>query len=720
MRQLLQHLKSGELTIEDVASPKVRPCQLLIRTSHSLISVGTERMLHNFANSGYIQKAKQQPDKVKQVLDKVKTDGLIATYEAVKDKLEQPLPMGYCNVGTVIATGAGVKDYAVGDRVASNGKHAEVVSVPVNLCAKVPDAVSSENATFTVIASIALQGVRLVAPMLGETVVVSGLGLIGLLSVQLLQASGARVIGFDYNPDRVARAQQFGSEAHDLSTGVDPVAVALASSGGAGVDAVMITAATQSHDLISQSAKMSRKRGRIVLTGVVGLNIRRDDFYEKELTFQVSCSYGPGRYDTTYEEGGIDYPLPFVRWTEQRNFGAILELMAADGLEVGSLITRRFNFDEAVFAYETLNDSSSIGVVLDYGAESADNIENTKILDAKIIHAEPRAATTPGIGVIGAGPFTQAKLLPGLKKAGARLAMIASSQGVSGSIAARRFGIEASTSDAGELLAAKEVGTVLISTPHHTHARFVMDAVKAGKHVFVEKPLCLNREELGEIIDLRAEELEVNGQAPAVIVGFNRRFAPLAVKMKTLLDTRSGPAFLNFFCNAGALPADSPHHDPAVGGGRIIGEACHFIDFLAFLTGELITNVRATKMGVRQGGADFEDTASITLEFADGSLGQVNYVSIGHKTYPKEHCTATWDGKTLELNNFLRLKGYGVRNNKRSFRQDKGHDAEMKALVRFATGKDDLPISFEETVNAMSATFAAVISMRNGGEGVAV
>lgn len=716
MRQLLQDLKSGELRVEDVASPKPKPGQLLIRTTHSLISVGTERMLNNFANAGYISKARQQPDKVKQVLDKVRTDGLVTTYEAVKDKLEQPLPMGYCNVGTVVAVGAGVTGYAVGDRVASNGKHAEIVSVPVNLAAKIPDEVSSEEASFTVIASIALQGLRLVAPTLGETVVVSGLGLIGLIAVQLLRANGAKVIGFDHNADRVARARGFGAEAYDLSTGIDPVATVMNATGGTGADAVLITAATQSHELISQSAQMSRQRGRIVLTGVIGLNIQRADFYEKELTFQVSCSYGPGRYDPDYEEGGIDYPLPFVRWTEQRNFGAVLDLMASGGLKVDSLITRTVGFDDAVSAYEQLNDSSIIGIVLDYGTKA----ETGTLLNTRVDFAPASAAAAPGIGIIGAGPFTQAKLLPGLKKADARLAMIASSQGVTGSIAARRFGIEAATSDTAGLLAADTVGTVVISTPHNTHARLVSEAIEAGKHVFVEKPLCLTRAEMEDIIALRARKAEETGRAPTVFVGFNRRFAPMAVRLKKALSSRSGPAFVQFFCNAGALPPDSPHHDPEVGGGRIIGEACHFIDFLSFLTGAAITHVRANKPRQPEGAPDFEDTAAITLEFADGSLGQVNYVATGNKAYPKERCTAMWDGKAMELNNFLGLKSYGAGKSTRSMRQDKGHEAEMDALVKFARGEGPLPISFEETVNSMSATFAAVTSMRESGARIAV
>jgi predicted dehydrogenase/threonine dehydrogenase-like Zn-dependent dehydrogenase len=673
-------------------------------------------MLNNFANASYVAKARQQPDKVKQVLDKVRTDGLIATYEAVKDKLDQPIPMGYCNVGTVLAVGAGVSGYVVGDRVASNGNHSEIVSVPVNLTAKIPEKVSSEAASFTVVASIAMQGLRLIAPLLGETVVVSGLGLIGLIAVQLLRANGVKVIGFDNNADRVARAKNFGAEAYDLSTGVDPAVTVMNVTGGIGADAVLITAATQSHELIHQSAQMSRQRGRIVLTGVIGLNIQRADFYEKELTFQVSCSYGPGRYDSDYEEGGIDYPLAFVRWTEQRNFSAVLDLMANGGLEVESLITETYRFEDAVLAYEQLNDPSIIGIVLAYDTKR--DAEN--LLKTKVDFAHSGIVAAPGIGIIGAGPFTQAKLLPGLKKAGARLTMIASSKGVTGSIAARRFGIEATTSNTAELLAHDAVGTVIISTPHNTHARFVCEAIEAGKHVFVEKPLCLNIKEMNDIIALRAEKAKISGNAPAVFVGFNRRFAPMAKRLREKLATRAGPAFLQFFCNAGSLPPNSPHHDPELGGGRIIGEACHFIDLLAFLSGEPIKHVRATSLSPPESAHNFEDIAAITLEFADGSLGQINYVSTGNKAYPKERCTAMWDGKTMELNNFLSLKSYGAGKSIRSLRQDKGHEAEMEALVKFSRGEGEPPISFEETVNSMSATFAAVTSMRASGARIAI
>lgn len=716
MRTLLQDLKSGELLVENAPSPRVGAGMVLIRTNRSLISAGTERMLASFAKGGYLSKARQQPEKVKQVIDKAKTDGLVATYEGVMDKLSQPMPMGYCNAGVVMAVGAGVTEFAVGDRVASNGRHAEVVGVPKNLCAKIPDDVSDETASFTVISSIALQGLRLVEPTLGETVVVSGLGLIGLIAVQLLVANGCRVVGFDYSAQRVEQARAFGAEAHLLDESSDPVAIAMAASNGRGVDAVLITAATKSDALISQSAQMCRQRARIVLTGVIGLDLKREDFYEKEISFRVSCSYGPGRYDPNYEEGGQDYPLGYVRWTQQRNFEAVLELMRAGRLDVAPLVTRRHAFAEAPEAYAGLNDSSAIGIVLEY-----DEAQEEDALRAPSVAMTPAALTkTSGaFGVIGAGPFTQMKLLPGLKKAGATVRSIASSQGVSGSVAAKRFDVGESVSDHRLILDDDAVSTVIISTPHNTHARLTVEAMRAGKHVFVEKPLCLTGPELDNIIAEREAIAADKGTAPLVMVGFNRRFAPSAIAMKDAMKGRVGPAFTSFLCNAGFIPADNPYQDPEVGGGRIIGEACHFIDFVAWLTDSPITSVTAMKQEPASG-PDLEDNVAITLGFADGSVAQVAYIATGAKSYPKERCTAMWDGKVAELDNFMKTKTYGVKGGGRFMRQDKGHDAELAALKAFAEGKGDAPISFEQTVNTMRATFAAVESMRDGGRAVRI
>lgn len=710
MKQVLQNLQNGDVILEDVPAPKVRPGHVLVRTVRSLISIGTERMLNDFASAGYIGKAKRQPEKVKEVLVKAQTDGFVATYEAVKDKLEQPLPMGYCNVGEVIEVGTGVDGVLPGDLVASNGPHSEIVLLPKHLCAKVPDGVTPEAASFTVVGSIALHGIRLLQPTLGETVVVVGLGLIGQIACQLLQANGCQVIGLDHNPERVALAREFGVDA--IATD-DPVSYVQRNTNGIGADAVLITAATKSNQVISQAAQMARKRGRVVLTGVVGLELQRSDFYEKEITFQVSCSYGPGRYDPEYEKRGHDYPIGYVRWTEQRNFGAILRLLKNGGLKTESLVSKRAPFSDAKAVYAGLSKSDALGVVLEYG----DNRSLDELLAGRVeIIAETKQSLSgSAIGFIGAGPFAQSKLLPLLKKAGADVATICTSSGVSGSIAARRFGVRHSVNDPDLLLEDPKIGAVVIATPHNTHAKFTMRAMRAGKHVFVEKPLTLTEHELDEIVELRSELTQHDSGTPYVMVGFNRRFAPMAKKMKEVVDKRTGPLFSTYLVNAGHIPADNPYQDPEVGGGRIIGEACHFIDYMMFLTGSRIVSVSALKMMDKMS-FDTEDNVAINLAFADGSLGQINYIAKGSKRFPKERVTVMWDGKVAELDNYRYLRFFGCsERNSKALWQDKGHAGELVAFNNFLNGEGPEPISFEEIEHTMRATFASIRSMRSGG-----
>lgn len=716
MKQILQDLKAGELRLEDVPAPALKPGYLLIRTTRSLISPGTERMLVEFAKANYLNKARQQPEKVRQVLEKVRTDGLLTTFETVSARLDQPLPMGYCNVGRVLAVGAGVTGFRVGDRVASNGPHAEVVHVPQNLCARIPDGVEDDAAAFTVISAIALQGVRLLAPTLGESVCVFGLGVIGLIAVQLLQASGARVLALDFDSSRVELARRFGATAIDLATGTDPVAVGMEFSGGAGIDGVLVTAATQSHDLMHQAAQMSRKRGRIVLTGVVGLHLNRADFYEKELTFQVSCSYGPGRYDPAYEEKGQDYPIGFVRWTEQRNFEAVLEQLRTGKLDVTPLVSRRVRFADARSAYQELGDRSAIGILLEYPEETDPTSSGLAERTISFPAAQyGRARANAAIALIGAGSFTQLKILPGLKKAGADLRAIVSRQGTSGSIAARKFGIASSTTDVEVVWNDPEIRAVVITTPHSSHAGLVVRALQAGKDVFVEKPLCLRAEELGDIIDAYARAAAVRGTEPLLMVGYNRRFSPLTASMREALRARQQPAACIFTCNAGPIPADHWTQDPEVGGGRIIGEACHFIDMLHYLVGSPITAVNAVKQ--QRPMNDLEDNVLVSLEFADGSVGQVNYLACGSKAFPKERCEVFYDGKVLALDNFRRLQTYGAGRAKRTslWRQDKGHEVEFARFVQALEKGEPSPTPFQSLINVSKATFAAVDSMRGAG-----
>jgi predicted dehydrogenase/threonine dehydrogenase-like Zn-dependent dehydrogenase len=713
MRQLGASLRTGRMCVESIAPASLRAGHVLIQTACSLISAGTERILVEFGRAGYLAKARQQPEKVRQVLEKVRTDGLIPTVQSVMAKLDQPLPMGYCNVGRVLAVGEGVEGFQVGDRVASNGNHAEVVLVPKHLAARIPDDVTDDQAAFTVLGAIGLQGVRLIQPSLGETVAVFGLGLIGLLAVQILRAHGARVIGFDFDARRVELARSFGAQAEDLSLGTDPVAVALAATQQAGVDGVLVTAATKSDELMHQAAQMCRKRGRIVLTGVTGLNLQRADFYEKELTFQVSCSYGPGRYDPAYEQQGHDYPLAFVRWTEQRNFEAVLDLMRDGRLETAPLVSQRVPFAEAESAYDLLDDKSVIGVLLTYpGADDAPSRE--RLLAPVVCHNPARQDSNGAVcGVIGAGGFAMQKIFPGLVKAGARLKWVASSKGLSGSIAARKFGIEQSTTETQRVLEDPEVQGVVIATRHNTHAELVVRALEAGKSVFVEKPLCLTADELARIEDAYGTACQTDAPPPVLMVGYNRRFAPLVQSLVDRLRGRQQPLSMIYTVNAGAIPASHWTQDPAVGGGRILGEACHFIDLLHFLTGESpITQVSALRHGLDEP-SNRSDTVAISLRMADGSLGQINYFANGPKSFPKERLEVFSEGRAFRLDNFRRLEGFGgLVGKQRSWLQDKGHNAGFRAWVEAVRTGGESPIPLASLVNTTKAALAVGDAVR--------
>jgi predicted dehydrogenase len=657
-------------------------------------------MLVEFGKAGLLAKAKAQPDKVKQVIDKIKTDGLLPTLEAVFNRLGEPLPLGYCNVGEVVEVGPGVTEFKPGDRVASNGPHAEMVCVPKHLCAKIPDGVSDEDAAFTVLASIGLQGLRLVEPTFGEKVVVYGLGLIGLVTVQLLQANGCEVLGVDVSEERLKLAEQYGATTVNAAAGGDPVAAASAWTEGKGVDAVLITASAKTDEIIHNAAEMCRKRGRIVLVGVVGLDLRRSDFYEKELTFQVSCSYGPGRYDDAYEQGGRDYPYGFVRWTEQRNFEAILAALAAGRLDVSTLITHRIGLDEAPQAYNIIaTDRSALGVILEY-APQADT--------ARAIEVNPavaKAASGATLGLIGAGNFSKMTLMPALSKTDARLKYIADLNGAAAKHLASKFSAEQAITDYQDILGDPDVDAVLIAVGHSLHARMVCEALAAGKHAFVEKPLAMNTDEIAQV--LQAAQARPDRH---VMVGFNRRFSPHTEKIKHLLAGRSEPLAMNMTINAGIIPPDVWVHDPVRGGGRIIGEGCHFIDLLSHIAGSEVVQVASAKMG--QGVAVQEDKMSIVLSFADGSVGTVNYFGNGSKSYPKEMLEVFSEGRVLRLDNFRRLDGYGVSGFKKfkTSRQDKGHQAEFAAFVdRVATGGEPL-IPLKQLVNITLASFAAMTS----------
>jgi predicted dehydrogenase/threonine dehydrogenase-like Zn-dependent dehydrogenase len=694
MHQILQNLGSGETLLADVPSPGPRKGNLLIETRASLVSLGTEKMLVDFGKAGWIAKARSQPDKVKQVLQKIKTDGLFPTLDAVRSKLDQPIPLGYCNAGVVIDAG-GLADLSPGDRVLSNGAHAEVVSIPRALTAKIPDNVSNEEATFTVVGAIGLQGIRILAPTLGESIVVTGLGLIGLLTVQMLRANGCRVLGLDFDAKKCELARQFGAEALDVSSGADPVAFAEAWTNGRGVDGVIITASTASDIPVSQAAQMCRKRGRIVLVGVTGLKLSRDEFYKKEISFQVSCSYGPGRYDPAYEDQGLDYPIGFVRWTEQRNFEAVLEMMADGRVNVAPLISHRYKIQDALEAYATVSGGKAMGIVLEY--EAKESPQSAKLV-RQISHVPVATSAPTGqvrLSVIGAGNFTTRTLLPAMKEASVRRRIIASAGGVSAAHAAKKFGFETSSTDSATLLADPETDAVLITTRHDAHARQVLAALESGKHVFVEKPLALTLDEIDAI------EAAARSSGKILMVGFNRRFAPLSIKAKSLLNGLPGPKSFVATINAGAIPSDHWTQDPEIGGGRIVGEACHFIDLFRDWAGVPIEDARITYLGGAEGRT--RDTAVITLSFADGSIGTINYLATGDKGFPKERFEVFGGGRILQLDNFRTLRGWGWKGfTKQSggMGQDKGHATGLQAFLN-AVAKGGLsPIPLDEVIEA--------------------
>jgi predicted dehydrogenase/threonine dehydrogenase-like Zn-dependent dehydrogenase len=708
MKQILQNLSNGETLLVEVPCPKNINSNVLIATSKTVISAGTERMLVDFGKASYIKKAKEQPDKVKMVLNKVLTDGLLTTVDAVRSKLDQPIPLGYCNAGVILDSD--VNGFDIGDRVVSNGNHAEVVRVPKNLCVKIPDNVDDESAAFTVMGAIGLQGIRLIQPTMGECFVVTGLGLIGLLCVQMLRANGCRVLGIDSNSKKCELAKEFGAETVDLSKGEDPIIASQSFSRGRGVDGVLITAASQSDDLMHQSAEMCRKRGRIVLVGVVGLNLRRDDFFKKEITFQVSASYGPGRYDSFYEDEGNDYPIGFVRWTEQRNFEAVLDMMSSGQLDVKPLITHRFDIEHAIDAYLFLDKPEALGIVLSYPNRDQNNLtKSTVVLNQQI----DKAITSSSVflGCIGAGNYASRTLIPAFKEAGALLDTIVTSGGISGVHHGNKNQFITASSKTEDLWSNDKINTVSIVTRHDAHAQQVIDALNSGKNVFVEKPLALTLQEL--ILINEAYQKANKSNYVRLMVGFNRRYAPHIIKMKELLDSHRSPKTIIMTVNAGAIPGEHWVQNSLIGGGRIIGEGCHFIDLMRHLIGHKITNFQAMMMGNVSGIEVREDKASITLSFKDGSFGTIHYLANGGSVFPKERIEVFCDNAVLQMDNYRVLSGYGWPGFKKMklFKQDKGQKACAKVFIDSITDGKESPISYEEIMESSRVSIEVANSL---------
>ncbi|GAA4146787.1 bi-domain-containing oxidoreductase [Sphingobacterium kyonggiense] len=655
-------------------------------------------MLVEFGKSNLIQKARQQPDKVKQVLEKIKTDGLMPTLEAVFTKLGEPLPLGYCNVGKVIGVGEGVNDFKIGDRVASNGHHAEFVCIPKNLVAHIPDNISDEEACFTVIGSIGLQGIRLLNPTLGETVVVMGLGLIGLITAQLLLSNGCRVIGVDLDDKKLAMAEEWGVIPFNSRNG-DVVKFVEEQTGNYGADGVIITASAKTNDIISQAAKMSRKRGRIVLVGVIGLNLSRAEFYEKELSFQVSCSYGPGRYDDKYEQQGIDYPLAFVRWTEKRNFETILNKISTQFLKVNSMISEIIELDDYLQIYGDIGQSRSIASILKYNDLDLIPERTIKLNDFSF------QGSKGVVGIIGAGNFTKMTMLPSLKDSQAKLKYIASNGGVTGTSLAKKYSISRSTTDYSEILKDSDVDLVMITTRHDSHAKLVIETLNSGKNVFVEKPLALTIIELNDIIEAQIRNKKV------VTVGFNRRFSPHIQKIKQ----HAGNTQMNVIAtmNAGHIPYDFWVHDLKIGGGRIIGEACHYIDLITYLTGSKVVAVCMNSLGVNP--EENTDNASILLKYENGSTGVINYFSNGSKAYSKERVEVYSQERTFVMDNFRKTEGFGAKGfSNLNTRIDKGHKNQFETLIGKVIEGGESIIPFDEIINTSKAAICAIESLKQG------
>jgi len=703
MKQLLQDLKTGVVSCVDVPSPALRQGHLLIKTSRSLISSGTEKMLVAFGKAGLIGKIFKQTDKIAAVINKIQTDGVVATWHSVSEKLKRPLPLGYCNVGCVVSVGDEEREFAVGDRVVSNGYHAEVVSVPRNLCEKLPDNITDEQASFTVLGAVGLQGVRLAQAEKGECFAVIGLGVIGLLTVQILRSRQCRVFAVDFKEDRLELARRFGAQVFNATRGPMFLASeAMRLSSGVGMDGVIIAAAADNSEPIRQAALMCRRRGRIVLIGAVGMNLRRDDFYEKELSFQVSCSYGPDRYDTGFGKSGCDYAKE--TWTVRDNFRIVLEMLSRREIIVDSLISHRFSILRAHDAYAVLCDRRNVlGVMLEYSRASGCEAPKKDVLDRKVSAtdsaSEKQIPRGVKVGVIGAGNYAMSVLLPAMKKYGVTLKTIVSETGLSGTWAARRFGFEKSSTDIKTILEDRSINAVIVATRHDTHADMVCKILEKGKSVFVEKPLAITSGDIDRIESACAiaRSAEADNR-PILMVGFNRRFSPYAVKLKTLLEGVQSPKNFLYTINAGFVPRNHWIQNTEVGGGRIIGEACHFIDLLRFLAGNPVVELNAVSLAGNACGAAHADNAALFLKFFDGSGGVIHYLSNGHRSYPKERLEVFCGGGILRLDNFCKLKGFGWPGFRlmRTWRQDKGNGACISRFFDAVGGNLPAPVPFRE------------------------
>jgi predicted dehydrogenase len=715
MKQLLQNMRDGKAVVEEVPVPTPRAGMALVKTEASLVSAGTERMVVEFAEKSLVGKARSRPDLVRQVIDKAKREGLLATARAAFDRLDQPMALGYSSAGTIISLGEDMGGFKIGQRVACAGGgyavHAEYAVVPRNLLTPLPDNLDFESAAFTTLGAIALNGFRLAEPQIGETVAVIGMGLLGLLTGQIAAAAGCHALGIDIDPKRIELASSLGLQACSRALAED---LAQSFTAKRGFDVVIICADTSSNDPVELAGVIARDRGRVVATGAVGLTFPRKVYYEKELSFINSRSYGPGRYDVAYEEKGQDYPLGYVRWTEGRNFEAVVDLLANGKLQVQPLITHRFPIERATEAYEVITgkkDEPFLGVLLTY--ESA----KSEVRSARV---EFRMSTAPStthvaLGVLGAGLFANATLLPAIKKVdGIELVGIASASGLHAQHAAKKFGFAYAASSDDEIINDPDINTIAILTRHNTHAELVVKALQAGKHVFVEKPLATTSDQLSVI----SEQLLLTGNC-LLTTGFNRRFAPLAAKLASHFGGRSEALYVHYRVNAGNLPLNHWTQDPEIGGGRIIGEGCHFVDFVTFLVGA--APVKVSAVALPDGGKYREDNVSMTFTFPDGSLGVVDYLANGDKSFPKERVEVFCGGKIAVLDDFrtLELVHDGKRKTIKQA-QDKGWMDEWVAFAKAIREGSEPPIPYEQLLGVTKATFVVIESLRNNGEKITI
>jgi len=708
MKQLLQNIKTGKSSVEEVPVPTPRDGQALVKVAASLVSAGTERMVVEFAEKSLVGKARSRPDLVRQVVDKARREGVLNTAQAAFNRLDQPMALGYSSSGTIVALGENISGFKVGQRVACAGGgfavHAEYNVVPRNLLTPLPQNVDFESAAFTTLGAIALHGFRLAEPQIGESVAVIGLGLVGLLTAQISTAAGCNVLGIDIDPARLARASSLALQAAPHTQAVDS---SKAFTDSHGFDVILICADTSSSDPVELAGIIARDRARVVATGAVGLTIPRKVYYEKEISFINSRSYGPGRYDANYEESGQDYPLGYIRWTEGRNFEAVVDLMAGGKLKVQPLITHRFPIEQATQAYKVITGKKKepfLGVVLTY-PEVVEKFESSKVVRFNVPTFKP---ATCKLGVLGAGLFANAVLLPAIQKAGnIELIGIASAGGLHAQHSGKKFGFQYATSSDDEIIDDPNINTVAILTRHDSHADLVIKALRAGKHVFIEKPLAINSSQLSTV----SKHLKANSQT-LMTVGFNRRFAPLAQQLQSQVSSLKEPKHVHYRINAGLIPLNHWTQDPAIGGGRVIGEACHFIDFITFLVGEPPISVMAHALP--DGGKYREDNVSMTFTFPDGSIGVVDYLANGDKSLPKERVEVFCGGQVAMLDDFVSLQT--VRDGKKKEArgaQDKGHVAEWKAFAKSIREGGEPPIPYEQLIGVTQATFAAVESLRS-------